>query len=43
MGGVRVSVFDAYFNNISAISWLSDLLVGETGVVGENHRTAASH
>ena len=27
----------------SAISWLSVLLVKETGVPGENHRPAASH
>jgi hypothetical protein len=31
------------FNNISAISWLSVLLVEETGVPGENHRHALSH
>jgi hypothetical protein len=31
------------FNNISVISWLSVLLVEETGVPGENHRPAASH
>jgi len=31
------------FNNISAISWLSVLLVKETGVPGENHRPFASH
>ena len=37
---VRVMVFNATFNNISAISWRSVLLVEETG---ENHRTAASH
>jgi hypothetical protein len=29
-------VFKATFNNISAISWQSVLLVGETGVPGEN-------
>jgi hypothetical protein len=34
---VRVMVFNTTFNNISAISWLSDLLVEETGVTGENH------
>ena len=34
-------VFNA--NNISAISCWSVLLVGETGVPGENHRPAASH
>jgi hypothetical protein len=30
-------VFNATFNNISAISWQSVLLVEETGVPGENH------
>jgi len=30
-------VFNATFNNISAISWWSVLLVEETGVPGENH------
>ena len=28
-------VFNAIFNDISAISWRSDLLVEETGVLGE--------
>ena len=32
--------FNATFNNISAISWRSVLLVGETR---ENHRPVASH
>jgi hypothetical protein len=36
-------VFNATFNNISAISWLPVLLVDETGVRGENHRPVASH
>jgi hypothetical protein len=36
-------VFNATFNNISAISWRSVLLVEETGVPGENHRLVASH
>ena len=31
-------VFNATFNNISVISWLSVLLVEETGVPEENHR-----
>ena len=31
-------VFSATFNNISGISWRSVLLVGETGLPGENHR-----
>ena len=30
-------VFNATFNNISAISWGSDLLVGESGGPGENY------
>jgi hypothetical protein len=34
-------VFNATFNNISAISWRSVLLVEETRVPGENHRHAA--
>jgi hypothetical protein len=36
-------VLNATFNNISAISWQSVLLVEETRVTGENHRPAASH
>jgi len=36
-------VFNATFNNISAISWRSVLLVEETRVPGENHKPAASH
>jgi len=31
-------VFNATFNNISAISWRSVLMVEETGVLEENHR-----
>jgi hypothetical protein len=42
MLGVKVMVFNATFNNISAISWWSVLLVEETGVPGENHQPAAS-
>jgi hypothetical protein len=34
-------VFNANFNNISAISWQAALLVEETRVPGENHRPAA--
>jgi hypothetical protein len=34
---VCLMVFNATFNNISAISWWSVLLVGETGGPGENH------
>ena len=36
-------VFNATFNNISAISSQSVLLVEDTGVPGENHRPTASH
>jgi hypothetical protein len=36
-------VFNATFNNISAISWRSVLFVEETGVPGENHWPAASY
>jgi len=36
-------VFNATFNNISAISWQSVLLVGETGGPEEDHRPVASH
>ena len=40
---VIVIVFNATFNNISAISWRSVLLVEETEVPGENHQPVASH
>ena len=43
LGGLGVMVFSTSFNNISVISWLSVLLVGETGVLGENYWHAASH
>jgi hypothetical protein len=36
-------VFNPIFNNISIISWRSVLLVGETGVPGENHQHVASN
>ena len=36
-------VFNATFNNISAILWWSVLLVEETGGPGENHRPVASY
>ena len=36
-------VFNATFNNISAISWRSVLVVEETEVPRENHRSAANH
>jgi hypothetical protein len=34
---IKHIVFYATFNNISVILWRSPLLVGETGVPGENH------
>jgi hypothetical protein len=40
---VRVMVLHTTFNHISAISWQSDILVEETGVLEENHRPATSH
>jgi hypothetical protein len=36
-------VFNATLNNISVISWQSVLLVEETVVPRENHRSVASH
>ena len=36
-------VFNATFNNISVISWRSVLRLEETGVLGENYRSVASH
>jgi hypothetical protein len=36
-------VLNTPFNNISVISWLSVLLVEETGTHSENHRPAGSH
>jgi len=39
----RFMVFSATFNNISIISWRSVLLVVETGVLGDNHRSAVCH
>ena len=36
-------VFNATFNNISVISWISVLLMEETGGPGENHQPAKSH
>jgi hypothetical protein len=41
--GFGFMVFNATFNNISVISSQSVLLVEETGVPGENHRSVASH
>jgi hypothetical protein len=40
---VGFMVFNATFNNISAILWRSVLLVEETAGPGENHRPAGSH
>ena len=42
-GRLRVMLSHATFNNISAISWRSVLLVEETGVHGKIHRPVASH
>ena len=39
----RFIVFNTTFNNISVISWLSVLLVEETGVPRENHRPVTRH
>ena len=36
-------LFNATFNNISVISWRSDILVKESGVPGENHGPVVSH
>ena len=36
-------VFNTTFNNISATSWRSVLLMEKIGVPGENHRPSASH
>jgi hypothetical protein len=38
---VWIMVFNTTFNNISAISWRSVLLVKETGVPRVNHQPAA--
>jgi hypothetical protein len=43
IGLVWFMVFNATFNNISVISWLSVLLVEETEVSGENHRQVTTH
>jgi hypothetical protein len=40
---VCLMVFNATFNNISVISWLSVLLVKETGGPRVNHWPVASH
>jgi hypothetical protein len=38
-----ILVFNATFNNISAISWRPALVVEEAGVPGENHGPGASN
>jgi hypothetical protein len=40
-GLIWFMVFNATFNNISAISWWSVLFVEETGGPGENHTPVA--
>jgi hypothetical protein len=37
LNGDMAMVFNAPFNNISAISWRSALMLEEIGVPGENH------
>jgi hypothetical protein len=41
--GFRVMVVNVTFNNVSVMSWRSDLLVEETRVSRGNHRLAANH
>jgi hypothetical protein len=43
IGLVWFMVFNATFNNISVVSWRSDLMVEETGVPEENHKPVTSH
>ena len=38
-----IMVFNATFNNISAISWRSVLFMEETGGPVENHRPVANY
>jgi len=40
---IWILVFNATFNNISAILWRSVLVVEEAGVPGENHRPWTSN
>jgi hypothetical protein len=40
---VCLMVVNVTFNNVLVISWRSVSLVEETGGLGENHRTVASH
>jgi len=40
---VRIIVFNATFNDISAISWRSVLLMKETGLSGENNLSQVTH
>ena len=42
-GGGGGMVFYAIFNNVTVVLWRSVLMVEETRVPGENHRSAASH
>ena len=37
LSGDMAMVFNTPFNNMSAISWRSALMLEETGVPGENH------
>jgi len=36
-------VFNATFNNIPVVSWRLVLLMEDTGLSGDNHRSVASH
>jgi hypothetical protein len=40
---VMAMIFNATFNNISAISWRSVLLLEETGMAGEIYQLVTSH
>jgi len=42
VSGFGFKVFNTTFNNISATSWRSDLLVEETGIPEENHDVSVS-
>ena len=43
LGKKEAMMVNATFNNISAISWRTVLLVDEAGEPGHNHRSVASH
>jgi hypothetical protein len=41
--GLKLWCFNTMVNNIAVISWRSVLLIGETGIPGENHRLVVNH